>query len=76
MTQAIMQELRPLMIGLGQQAIQGVNPIDLSVDITQDMVKGPTDEALGYLRSQGRMAVETYEDVSTRLQEMLQSGRQ
>lgn len=76
LTQVIMQELRPIMIGLGQQAIQGVNPIDLDVDITEDMVKGPRDEALGYLRSQGRLAVENYEDVSTRLQEMLQSGRQ
>jgi hypothetical protein len=76
LTQVIMQDLRPILIGLGQQAIQGVNPIDLDVDISQDMVKEPADEALGYLRSQGRMAVETYEDVSTRLQEMLQGGRQ
>jgi len=74
-TQTIMQELRPITLAMGQQYLAGKNPIDIDVNISQDMVKEPLDEALGYLRSQGRMAVETYEDVSTRLQEMLQSGR-
>lgn len=75
LTQTIMQDLRPMVVALGQQYLEGRNPFDLDVNISPDMVKEPVDEALGYLRSQGRMAVETYEDVSTRLQEMLQSGR-
>lgn len=74
-TESIMRELRPIVAGLGQQVIQGENPIDLDVNITQDMVKGPVDETMEYLRSQVGKAGESYESVSTRLQEMLQSGQ-
>jgi hypothetical protein len=74
-TEAIMRQLRPLTLAMGQQYIQGNNPIDLDVNITQDMVKEPMDATMEYLRSQVGKAGETYESVSTRLQEMLQSGQ-
>ncbi len=75
-TEAIMRELRPLTLAVGQQYFQGNNPIDLDVDITEDMVKGTTEEVMGFLRGQMERGAGTFEDVSTRLQEMLQTGRQ
>jgi hypothetical protein len=75
LTEAIMRQLRPLMLASGQEYFQGRNPIPLDVDITQDMVKEPMDAAMGYLRGQMERGAGTFEDVSTRLQEMLQSGQ-
>lgn len=74
-TEAIMRELRPMTLAVGQQYFQGNNPIDLDVEITEDMVKGTTEEAMGFLRGQMERGAGTFEDVSTRLQEMLKSGQ-
>jgi len=69
-TAAVMRELRPLTLAMGNQYLQGEKLIDLDVEITKDMVKETQGEVMGYLRGLGESG--TAEDASQRLEEMLQ----
>jgi len=69
-TAVVMQELRPLTLAIGNQYLQGSEPIDLDVEITEDMVKGAKSKTMEYLRGLGEG--ETMENASLRLEEMLQ----
>lgn len=72
LTAAIMERLRPLTLALGNQYMEGTNPIELDIEISEDMVKGSTDEAMEYLRSLGPKAEGAYEDITAYLQGMMQ----
>ena len=72
LTAAIMERLRPMTLAMGNQYMEGSNPIELDVEISEDMVKGSTDEAMEYLRGLGPKAEEAYGEITSHLQGMLQ----
>ncbi len=64
--------IAPMTLAAGNQYMEGNNPIELDVEISEDMVKGQTDEAMEYLRGLGPKAEEAYGDITAHLQGMLQ----